>query len=333
MRTESVCDPAGSGRTVPVWIDTDTGVDDAAALLTALYLERKGKLKIAGVSAVCGNAGVERTFENARDVLFLGGREDIPVYPGASKPLLKELTTAPHVHGENGLGNVTIPHSPAVKETEPAWDALYRCAKNYGGTLELILIGPQTNAAIALHKYPDLAGMLKRILVMGGAEVGGNVTPAAEFNILTDPHAAQTVFKSGVPVVMCGLDVTMKAFFDAGQLEKIDASDKKACRFFSEASRMTRRFYLERGGAAEAYYLHDACPVVYAAAPELFKAYEAGVFVETRGILTEGKTVSDRETDIKFGIKNAFVVLDLERAAFTEIVMNALMEDCVEQRE
>ena len=97
----------------PVWIDTDAGVDDAVALLTAVYLEREGLLEIRGVSAVCGNAKLERTFENARNVLFLAGREEIPVFPGAGKPLLVELSTAAYVHGEDGLGGAVIPPSPA----------------------------------------------------------------------------------------------------------------------------------------------------------------------------------------------------------------------------
>ena len=153
---------------IPVWIDTDTGVDDAVALLTAVYLERKGLLEIRGISAVCGNAELDKTFENARNVMYLAGREDIPVFPGAEKPLLVELSTAPYVHGEDGLGGAKIPPSPAARENMPAWDALYLCARECAGELELILMGPETNAAIALRKHPDLPKYLKRILIPTG---------------------------------------------------------------------------------------------------------------------------------------------------------------------
>ena len=308
---------------VPVWIDTDTGVDDAVALITAVFLEREGVLDIRGVSSVCGNVEEERTFENTRNVLHLCGRDDIPVYPGAKSPLMVPLETAKYVHGTNGLGGAEIEESPAKRETLPACDAIYRAASEAPGELELILLGPETNAATALRKYPDLPDLLKRIVIMGGADVGGNKTPAAEFNIYVDPHAAQTVFKSGVPVIMCGLDVTMKAHLTSEEIKELEASDSKACRLFAESTGPVREF--TRKYCEADFFLHDACPVLYAAYPHLFTGQEAGVFVETRGTITRGKTVSDRDTDIKFGIKNTFVVLDLDRAAFAKIVMSALL--------
>ena len=307
---------------IPVWIDTDTGVDDAIALITACYLERQGLLEIKGVSAVCGNVEQEKTFRNARNVLYLCGREDIPVYPGAASPLFEPLETAAYIHGENGLGGAVISESPSPFETEKAWDALYRCAKKCGGNLELILLGPETNAAIAFQKYPDLRQYLKRILIMGGADVGGNRTPAAEFNIYVDPHAAQIIFKSGVPVVMCGLDVTMKAGFTQEEIEKIESCKSRGCCLFRESTGTARKIY-EKNGAGH-YFVHDACPVLFAVYPEMFKGEQAGVFVETRGRITRGKTVSDRDTDVKFGVKNTFVVLDLDRDRFSEIILEAL---------
>ena len=307
---------------IPVWIDTDTGVDDAAALLTAVWLDREEKLEIKGVSAVCGNVEQEKTFENARNVLYLAGRENIPVYPGALKPVMVELETAAYVHGEDGLGGAVIPKSPAERETLPAWDALYRCAKECAGELELILLGPETNAAIALRKYPDLAGCLKRILIMGGAEAGGNKTPAAEYNIWADPHGAQTVFKSGVPIVMCGLDVTMKAQLTAEELQEIESFDSKGCRLFCDSTKAAKELYSRF--ALEGFFIHDACPVLYAAYPDMFHGEPAGVFVETRGTITRGKTVCDRDTDIKFGIKNTIVVLDLDRDQFAQAILTIL---------
>ena len=311
-------------REIPlIWIDADTGVDDAAALMTALLLEKKGLLKLMGISAVCGNVELEKTFENARNVLYMAGREDIKVWPGADRPRLVEYHPAYHVHGENGLGGEILQESPAPRETKPAWEALYECAKAHPGCLELVLIGPETNASIALDLYPDLAGLLKRILVMGGAEYGGNVTSSAEFNIWADPHAAQTVFKSGVPLVMCGLDVTMKAFLNAAEMKEIESHPGPGSRLISRASTRARELMRASSGEA-AYVVHDACPVIYAVCPEIFTGAEAGVFVETRGPLTRGKTVSDRITDIKFGIKNATVVLDVDRERFAGIVREAI---------
>ena len=307
---------------IPVWIDTDTGVDDAAALLTAVYLEEEGLLEIKGISAVCGNAELEKTFENARDVLYLAGREDIPVFPGAKKPLLAELSTAPHVHGVDGLGGAKIPPSPAGRESKPAWDALYACAKECAGELELILMGPETNAAIALRKYPDLTKYLKRILIMGGAEAGGNITPAAEYNIWADPHGAQVVFKSGIPIVMCGLDVTMYAQLLPEELEEIESFDSKGCRLFKESTGSAKELYRQFG--LEGFFVHDACPILYAAYPEMFQGEPSGVFVETRGRITRGKTVCDRVTDRKFGVRNAIIVRGIDRAWFSRVVASAL---------
>ena len=307
-----------------IWIDTDTGVDDAVALLTALGLERQGKLTVAGVSTVCGNVEQEKTFRNARDVLYLAGREDIPVYPGASGPLMKKLETAAYIHGENGLGGASLPASPAKEETKKAWDAIYECAAKMEGELELVLLGPETNAAAALALHPDLAGMLKRILVMGGAEVGGNRTAAAEFNIFVDPHAAQAVFSSGVPVVMCGLDVTMKALLDAHDIAAITGSGSRSGKLFAQSTGKALEIYKKNG--LDGYCVHDACPVFYSVYPDMFRAEEAGVYVETRGRITEGKTVVDRDTDVKFGEKNAVVVLDLDRAWFAREITGILSE-------
>ena len=306
----------------PVWIDTDAGVDDAVALLTAVYLEREGLLEIRGVSAVCGNAKLERTFENARNVLCLAGREEIPVFSGAGKPLLVELSTAAYVHGEDGLGGAVIPPSPAGRESMPAWDALYRSARECAGELELILLGPETNAAIALRKYPDLPKYLKRILIMGGAEVGGNKTPAAEYNIWADPHGAQTVFKSGIPVIMCGLDVTMQAKLLPEELQEIESYDSRGCRLFKESTGSAIELYRQSG--LEGFFAHDACPVLYAAYPEMFQGEPSGVFVETRGSITRGKTVCDRITDIKFGVRNAIVVHGVDRDWFSRVILAAL---------
>ena len=307
-----------------VWMDLDTGVDDTSALTCAVSLEKRGLLTLAGVSAVCGNTTQKHAFHNTRNVLGMHGRGDVPVYPGAEKPLLDELRTAAYVHGENGLGEAALEPSSAPEERVKAWDALYRCARDAGGLLELILTGPHTNAAIAFQKYPDLKQYLKRILIMGGAEVGGNITSAAEFNIWEDPEAAQVVFKSGVPIVMCGLDVTEKGVIYPEEIRELDAGETVGCRLFRETTKSSRPWYRRAG--VNGLHIHDVCPVFYAVWPELFTGEEAGVFVETQGRITRGKTVSDRDTDVKFGVKNAMVILDMDRDQFARRFI-ALLEE------
>ncbi len=290
-----------------IWIDTDTGIDDAIALLTAVKL---ADLEVVGVSAVCGNVEHEKTFRNARNVLSLAGREDIPVYPGAIKPLLKELRPAAYFHGNNGLGGAEIPDSKAPWETKKAHEALYEKAKELNGELELVAVGPLTNVATAIVAHPDIVKYLKRILIMGGAVVGGNITPCAEFNIFTDPQAAETVFKCGVPIVMCGLDVTTKACLSYTDIDEIAAYNNPAAKLLDESTRNVREYNIRDGHRS--IHLHDSCPIFYLAFPEYFTAYPCGVYVETQGTITMGKTVCDLYTDHKFEDRHVTVVMDLD---------------------
>jgi len=303
---------------IPVWIDTDCGVDDAFAILCALKLPQ---LDVKGLSAVAGNAEEEHTFENTRNVLSLAGREDVKVYPGAKVPLIRPLITAVKVHGVDGLNGAKIPASRAAAETEPAWDALYDCALANEGKLELILLGPETNAAIAFRKHPDLKEHLHRILIMGGAAIGGNFTPSAEFNILVDPQAAEIVFQTGMDIVMCGLDVTNQSTISRSQIEELSAHDSDVCRFFRNS---TGNYIAYEG--VDGYVNHDANPIFYAAMPQLFTGGKAGVHVETRGPLTMGKTVTDLYTDKKFDVRNVLVVTGIDRKAFTEEFVRILEE-------
>ena len=305
-----------------LWIDTDTGVDDALTLISAAGLEREGLIILKGVSAVCGNVAQEKTFRNARNVLNLAGRPDIPVYPGAEKPLCAELETAERFHGRNGVGDVILPESPAPKETEKAWDALYRTAKEYSGQLELILIGPETNASIAFQKHPDLKEHLKRILIMGGAAKGGNRTPNAEFNIYADPDAASYVFSSGVPIVMCGLDVTMKAVFRPDEIAELEKYDSAACRFFRDSTVLAQKAYRKQG--YDGYFLHDSCPLMYAVWPDMFEGEESCVTVETEKGPMRGRTAVSHGEEIL--CRNALVIRDIDRERFVKTISGLLKE-------
>ncbi|WP_352416650.1 nucleoside hydrolase [Oscillibacter ruminantium] len=304
---------------IPIWFDTDLGVDDAVALLS---IGKLPQLELLGISAVAGNAELHHTFENARNVCRLAGL-NVPVYPGAEHPLFVPLRTAPLVHGENGVGEVELSPSEAPRETTLAWDALYKAAKAARGELQVIAVGPLTNLATALGKYPDLKTLLKRILLMGGAAQGGNVTPAAEFNIYGDPHAAQMVFKSGVPVVMCGLDVTLKAYLTPEEVDEIGSHDTPVCRFVHQSNQLALAF--NERISAPGLCCHDTCPVLFLACPELFSGEEAGVYVETRGEVTLGKTVTDLWSDKQFADRHVFVVLDVDREKFIAKVREFLL--------
>lgn len=303
---------------IPVWFDTDIGVDDSIAFLV---LNKQTGLEVKGISAVAGNVELDYTYPNARNICRLAG-VDYPVYKGADKPLFEKLQTAHDIHGEEGLGRGKLPLSDAPETDIPAWDAIYNAAVEAKGELRIIAVGPLTNIAITISKYPQIRGLVKQILVMGGAAQGGNVTPAAEFNIYADPHAAQVVFKSGIPIVMCGLDVTMDAYMTPEEVYELGAVDSPVCRFFRDSTIDVLNFY-ERG-SLPGLCLHDVCPVLYLAHPELFSGQEAGVYVETRGTITRGKTVTDLMSDKKFPEKNAFVVLTVDRDKFSAMVSEVL---------
>ena len=307
---------------IPIWIDTDTGVDDAVALLCALKLD---KLAIRGISSVAGNVEHAKTFKNCRNVLAYAGREDIKVYPGAVKPMCVELDDASEVHGKDGLGGVVIPDSSAEKETMHAWDAIYEAAKKEGGKLQIVAVGPLTNIANAIISHPDLKGMIERILIMGGAAVGGNATMAAEFNIYADPHSAETVMQSGIPVVMFGLDVTVDAYLDAKDIQDIRDFNTKISKFFVDVVQSNLNFYI-KNYKREILCIHDACPLIYLQYPEIFTGQKAGVYVETQSRLCFGKTVTDIWSDTKFKTRETMVMLGVDREKFASTLKGLLQQ-------
>ena len=305
----------------PVWIDCDPGVDDAAAIILAHDLK---ELNILGISTVAGNVPLHMTTANALKLGDLVGKA-YPVYAGADRPLIRPSCDGHDFHGAEGFGTASLPVSERQPEEAKAWDGLYATAKANPGTLELITMGPLTNIAIALETYPDLPKLVKRILMMGGSVTRGNRTPCAEYNIYADPDAAQVVFRSGIPIVMCGLEVTEQAYILPEEWAMLEDSISFKSRFFHQASKFILERNLETGHPG--FCIHDAVPVYYLAHPEMFEGEEAGVFVETQSELTLGKTVTDLYSDRQFDVKNAFVPLKVDREAFLFALLHALEKE------
>src|SRR5882724_9670934 len=188
-------------HTRKIIIDTDPGQDDAVAILLALG---SAELDIVGITAVAGNVPLKLTEKNARKICELAGRSDIKVYAGAIRPLLRELVTAEEVHGKTGLNGPQLPEPTMPLQDQYAVDFMVETLMSEeSGTITLCPLGPLTNIALALIREPKIAPRIKEIVLMGGGFFeGGNVTPTAEFNIYVDPHAADIVFKSGIPIVM-----------------------------------------------------------------------------------------------------------------------------------
>lgn len=306
-----------SGR-IPIIMDCDPGHDDAIALVLA---HASPGLEILAVTTSAGNQTIDKTTLNARKVLaFLGS--DVPVARGASKPLFRDLIIAPQVHGESGLDgpalpDPTIPESP-LSAVELAAQAIRGCDR----PVTLVPTGALTNIAALLMTHPELKPRIARISLMGGSAVGGNWTPAAEFNILVDPEAAHIVFNAGIPVTMSGLDVTHKALVTRADTERFRALGGRVSTMVAELMDFFVRFHEENfsfGGSP----LHDPCAVAWLVAPQLFTARTAHVDVERRGSISVGATVADF-AGRNGAIMNVDVLTDIDREGFIDLLEAAL---------
>ena len=275
-------------KQIPVWIDCDTGTDDSVAIMLAHALP---ELSVVALSAVAGNSPLYNTFPNTRRIVHLLGA-DYPVYPGAERPLVREPHVAGKFHGENGLGDVELPLPDCAPETTPAWDALYEAAKRMPGELRLVATGPLTNVAIALTKYPELKTLLHSIALMGGAAVGGNVTPAAEFNILADADAAHVVFTCNRPITMVGLDVTRKVLCYPSVIERMEKIGTPPAMLFADLM----RFFSKSQKAVfgwEGGPLHDPLTIAYLIDPTVLTTKAMFTEIDIRSVQSYGRTNCD----------------------------------------
>ena len=194
---------------IPLYIDCDTGIDDALALT---YLLAEPAVRIVGIGTVFGNIDAVKAATNTLGLLELAGRAEIPVAVGAHDPLTGRFGGgAPSVHGTDGVGDVGLHPLGSVSRDETAMQLLARLAEEHGGSLRVLAIGPLTNLALFLEQFPDHVALISEVVVMGGAfEHRGNVTPSAEANIHNDPEAAQKVFQGAWPVTVLPLDITMR---------------------------------------------------------------------------------------------------------------------------
>lgn len=271
-------------------LDCDPGQDDAIAILLALG--SPDEIELLAVTAVAGNVPLALTEKNARKVLELARRSDIPVYKGCHRPLVETLETAEYVHGETGLNGVDLPEPVLPLAKGHAVDALIDIVMAAPAkSITLCPVGPLTNVAMAILKEPEFAQRLQAIVLMGGAIGLGNVTPAAEFNIYVDPHAAKVVFGSGVKLTMLGLDVTHKVLVNRPRLEAIRALGTPVGLAAAGLVDFFNRFDSERY-AADGAPLHDPCVIAYLIDPTLFSGKECHVTIETEGS-SKGRTNVD----------------------------------------
>jgi len=273
-------------------IDTDPGIDDAIAILLALAATEE--LEVLGVVAVAGNLPLPQTERNARRVCELAGRTDVPVYAGCGRPMLRPLATAEHIHGETAPDRLLLPEATVALRTQHGVDFLIETMlAAEPRTITVCALGPLTNIAMALVKAPETAGRIRELVIMGGAcfELG-NVTPAAEFNIHLDPHAAAIVVDSGIPITMIPLDATHRVLTTPARLDALRALGNRCgpavAALLTAFERRRRRNFGSRGRA-----LHDPCVIAYLLRPGLFKGREVNVAIETQSPLAIGMTIVD----------------------------------------
>lgn len=303
-------------RPIPVILDGDPGHDDAIAWVLANSTDR---LKVLAVTTCCGNQTIEKTTYNAQRILTLVGYKG-PLAPGRARPLIADPIIAPTVHGNSGLDGPVLPEP----EIEPLdIDASALMAKIIEGSDEPVTIvptGPLTNVAALLIERPDLKPKIARISMMGGGIAFGNWTPAAEFNILVDPEAADVVFRSGIPIVMAGLDVTEKALVYPEDFERARAVGNEVGRIVSEWLEFFYHFHRSLGypGAP----VHDAVAVAALLKPEILKTRDVYVEIETAGDYCRGMTVADY-----YGTTghepNVRAIVGIDREAFVNLIVEA----------
>jgi purine nucleosidase len=273
-------------------IDSDPSPDDAVAILAALASPEE--LEVLAITTVAGNVPLSLTSKNARKALALAKRTATPVFAGASAPLVRKLVTAEHVHGRTGFDGYQLPEPTVPLASGFAPEAIVDLVmRRKLGEVTLCCLAPLTNIALALAKEPRLAAHIQEIVLMGGAfSEGGNITPAAEFNIFVDPEAAGRLLQWGAPIHKIPLDCTHRALTTQCRLERLRAIGTPVAEAFYHLLKFNKTFDEQKYGW-EGGPLHDATVIAYLLAPEIFSGRRVNVTVECASSLTLGMTVVD----------------------------------------
>lgn len=286
----------GAGTTATrIIIDTDPGVDDALALLLAM---RSPEVSIEAITPVAGNVPLDLTLPNALRMVEAAGRTSIPVAAGASGPLVRHLVTAAYAHGRNGLAGSVFPAPTTRPSRLNATEMIRQVVRRFPHEVTIIGIGPLTNVATVLKADPELASLIPRIVIMGGSLSGGNITPAAEFNIYVDPEAAQIVFQAGIPLIMVGLDVTRKVILTEKHVERLEAGHDSISRAAAQIARKTLE-HAHREAPPVDPAMHDPLAVAEVIRPGLLELRDYHVEIELSGELTAGETVGYAHAPIR----------------------------------
>ena len=298
-------------------IDVDPGIDDAMAIF---YAVRRPGIKLEALTTTFGNTDTATATVNALRVLELLGRPDIPVARGVARSFIHPYVgRADHVHGTNAIGDVELPE-PKIRPTgEHASDLIIRMAKENPGAITLCPVGPVTNAALALVKAPEIAKLLRKIVVMGSTifhpGIQGPVAPMVDANFANDPEAAHIVLRSGADITLVGMDVTMTTLFTPKMIDEVAREGDEAAKTLMRISEFYVNAYERRYPGIAGCGLHDPLAVAVAEDPSLARTERMFVDVELHGELTRGQTIADRRVTA-VPLHNAEVCMDIDRARF-----------------
>lgn len=301
----------------PVIIDTDPGQDDALAILLALA---SPEIDVLAITTVAGNVPQPLVTDNARALLELVGRTDVPVYRGCERPLLRPLYTAEYVHGPTGIDGAELPRPEVAVEPGHAVDLIVEACLDAGDRpVTLCPIGPLTNVGMAIAKEPRITGAIEEIVWMGGAfDEAGNTTPLAEFNAYVDPHAAHIVFSSGVPLTIFPLDVTHRALMTGDVVDRLAATGTAVATAAAGMVRFYERYDMDKYGIPGAP-MHDPCVIAYLVDPTLFTGRRAGVSIDHVSEATIGNTEFDSES-----ASEATVMIDVDVDRFFDLLVDRI---------
>lgn len=289
----------------PFFIDTDTASDDAVALAIAFA---RDDIDIVGIGVVAGNVPLESGVQNALYTRELCGRTDVPVYVGASHPLVFPLGTAQHVHGNDGMGDIGLNLSGRVPNEGHAVDALIAASHQHAGSLTLVTLGPLTNIALAVGRDPSIAERISRVVIMGAAaDHVGNVNPVAEFNMWVDPHAVQVVLDAGLSLEFVGWDISRRdAVIVPAEAQRLRAIGTPLAEFCIDIQAVVAAF-CEHDTKLAGFDMPDPIAMAYAIDPD--------VATETRRL--------HLEVECESAVTRGMVVMDL--LGFTRREANALV--------
>lgn len=270
----------------PIVIDCDPGVDDALAIMLAASSDQ---VEIRAINPVAGNVPYAKTSENARRLAGLVAPQ-ARIGRGADHPLIQPARDAGLIHGFNGLGGVVLPETDKAFDEQYAWDVLYEEACRFPGELELIVMGPMTNVAIALRCHPDLKEKLKSITAMAGTAQAGNANAYAEFNVWVDPHAFQIVLQAGVPLWICGLDGDNTAALVTEDIERIFDAPSRITEYTSAIAHFIHNRNIKQWCLTESN-INDLCTMACLIEPDIAVFEPVHVRCELSGESTIGQLV------------------------------------------